>query len=561
MKLVEMTLPNGYNVVVIEHSKSIVEEIWGSDYYHRHFTIKENMTVLDLGANLGFYSLYAASKGAKVYSVEPEERNYSLLLMNIEKNGLQHRITPINLAVANNKKYVYLYCQDFENEFASGMVSVSKEYIEGIIKGDMTKTRVPCAGLKQILDMIGEEKIDVMKIDCEGSELDIMQSASEKYFQRIQNIIMETHDSYAESDIFHTVKDLNYNIISYEKRRGVFCTGYLFATRPNNAFSKPFNTPVAIIRSPAVAIRNQKIDVNAADSFPTAQKGNTLKFSWFTDGMPLKHNGSEITGIAFKKPGPHKVMVAVSEDGRVDKEEANVFVLEENYYSKMEHEKLAVPAMEYIFTFKGKRSFIIPKTSLPAYWTAHSIKITLGLLDENEGTWKGKKEFFTFNGTSTTLIGRWKEITLPGIPAGLDIVFSLAFKKEHILRIIYWAEMKKDEKEKKPVYLKDKDIYYLTDIGLEHVCAVKNRHQFVIKNELLPKEWNLKTIVVAFTIRKEDENTTPLCAHFKCGNIEATLCKYHNEIKLPFLENESDIRFQLDTAVERDIAVKWWLTQ
>jgi FkbM family methyltransferase len=561
MKLVETILPNGYKVSAIEQSKSIIEEIWNSDYYHRHFSIRKGMTVLDVGANLGFYSLYAASKGAKVYSVEPEKRNYSLLLMNIEKNGLQKSVKPFNLAVAKNKKYAYLYYQDFEKDFASGMVSMSKKYLESVTDGEIIKTRVPCASLEQILDMIDDEQIDVMKVDCEGSELDIITSAPKRCFKRIRNIIMETHESYAEKDIFHTVKDLGYAVMAFEKRSGLFHTGYLYAALRDNISSASINRPVAIINSPAAAARKQKILINAAESFPTAHKNNPLIFNWFADNRRLKHNGSAIHVIRFKQAGLHRVGVEVRDQGRTDKAEAAVLVLASDYFKKTECQALNAAAKEYDFKFKGKRNFTIPHRSLPGYWTAQRIVLSLGLLDENEGTWERRNERFIFNGTATTLSGRWKEIKLVGIPPRLDINFTLSFKKEHTVRIIYWAETKKEEIEKKPLYLKEGGKYFLTDIGLEHVCRLKNSHHFIIRNRLLPKEWNQKTIVLAFGIRREDKNTTPLSARITCGNIKATLSGYHNEVKLPFPEHESDIHFRLDTEVKRDIGVKWWLMQ
>ncbi len=76
MKIIVLDLPNGYKITAIENTRIILDEIWDEKIYEKDFTIKEGMTVLDIGANQGFFSLYAASKGAYVVSIETEEKNY-----------------------------------------------------------------------------------------------------------------------------------------------------------------------------------------------------------------------------------------------------------------------------------------------------------------------------------------------------------------------------------------------------------------------------------------------------------------------------------------------------
>jgi len=58
--------------------------------------IKENMGVIDIGANIGYYSLLAAKlvgKNGKVYAFEPETANYKMLLKNIEINGYKNIVS------------------------------------------------------------------------------------------------------------------------------------------------------------------------------------------------------------------------------------------------------------------------------------------------------------------------------------------------------------------------------------------------------------------------------------------------------------------------------------
>ncbi len=65
--------------------------------------IPEGSAVVDIGANIGYYTLQFARKvGAtgRVYAFEPEPHNFSLLTRNIQVNGYQN-VTPLRLAVSN----------------------------------------------------------------------------------------------------------------------------------------------------------------------------------------------------------------------------------------------------------------------------------------------------------------------------------------------------------------------------------------------------------------------------------------------------------------------------
>lgn len=58
-------------------------------------------TMLDVGANVGLYSLYAAHRGHRVLALEPESQNFALMNENIHLNGLVSRVTAYCLALSN----------------------------------------------------------------------------------------------------------------------------------------------------------------------------------------------------------------------------------------------------------------------------------------------------------------------------------------------------------------------------------------------------------------------------------------------------------------------------
>jgi FkbM family methyltransferase len=64
--------------------------------------------LFDVGANIGLYSLYAAKRGVRVCSFEPESQNYAGLANNCLSNGLTN-MTPYCMALADREHFDLLY--------------------------------------------------------------------------------------------------------------------------------------------------------------------------------------------------------------------------------------------------------------------------------------------------------------------------------------------------------------------------------------------------------------------------------------------------------------------
>ncbi|HPE38378.1 MAG TPA: FkbM family methyltransferase [Bacillota bacterium] len=132
---------------------------YGSEMFFRSL-LKEGMKVLDIGANVGVYTLHALSLGCEVYSFEPTPETFTILSTNLDANGYEF----------SKKKHLYnIAVSDHEGtvEFAkvkdiSGHNSIyaENEADERII--------VPCDSIDHVLADVPE--VDVIKIDVEGAE-------------------------------------------------------------------------------------------------------------------------------------------------------------------------------------------------------------------------------------------------------------------------------------------------------------------------------------------------------------------------------------------------------
>ncbi|HLJ28094.1 MAG TPA: FkbM family methyltransferase [Candidatus Angelobacter sp.] len=117
-------------------------------------SIKPGCTVLDIGANIGFYTLLAAKRGARVFSVEADPLNVAMLRHHVEINGFSDRVTIFEMAATEREKAVLL-CRHPFNMGESNIIQMGKP--SGMIEG-------------RTIDSLNLPPIDICKIDIEGAE-------------------------------------------------------------------------------------------------------------------------------------------------------------------------------------------------------------------------------------------------------------------------------------------------------------------------------------------------------------------------------------------------------
>lgn len=132
--------------------------------------LKPGMIIADIGANIGYYSLLITEylkDDCKVFSFEPESRNYDLLRKNIKLNKFNN-IFPVKKALSNKSGTVTLYT-DITNK---GNPSFSEKNVKIIDKSENVETIT--------LDDFFENQqvdLDLIKIDTQGAEALIFEGA------------------------------------------------------------------------------------------------------------------------------------------------------------------------------------------------------------------------------------------------------------------------------------------------------------------------------------------------------------------------------------------------
>jgi FkbM family methyltransferase len=182
----------------------IINEIFGKDEYKlkAEFVIKPNDVVVDVGAQIGIFSLYCASKGANVYAYEPMKPNYKLLLKN-KGNNKFNNIHAFNLGLSSKKEVLRLFLST--NSGGHSIFNKSSHY-----------QLITCITLKDVIDSNNLETIDLLKIDCEGAEYQILFSTSTECFNKIKAMIIEYHEfpsiTFKAKDIKEFLTKLNFMI-------------------------------------------------------------------------------------------------------------------------------------------------------------------------------------------------------------------------------------------------------------------------------------------------------------------------------------------------------------
>lgn len=150
--------------------------------------IQNGWTVIDIGAGIGDFSIYAAYKhpDSKIYAFEPFSGSYELLTRNLILNNNKN-VHPSQMAVWHSDSKLLL------NGTGEEPLQITSERL-GSTGEPNPENVVQTIALSTILKKYEIGKVDLIKLDCEGAEYDILMKAPSSVLRQIGRIIMEYHD-------------------------------------------------------------------------------------------------------------------------------------------------------------------------------------------------------------------------------------------------------------------------------------------------------------------------------------------------------------------------------
>jgi FkbM family methyltransferase len=164
------------------------------------FEGEEDLTVLDIGGNIGLFSLFAQDRCKAIYPVEPTPGHFHIL-KELTKDYPQ--IHPLNYAASNEDTTIDFYI----NEENTTMNSLANEY--------GTKVAVQTRTIRSIIDELGLDHVDLIKCDIEGSE---MVALTETTVGAVKDIVdcwfIEVHATEKS-----TTSDEHYRLVTTNKKK------------------------------------------------------------------------------------------------------------------------------------------------------------------------------------------------------------------------------------------------------------------------------------------------------------------------------------------------------
>ncbi len=216
-------LPNGMEVAQLNQYETdyVYKEIFEDHCYLRHgIRLEDDSTVIDIGANIGLFSLFVMSrcKNPTIYAFEPSPVVYDLLKANCAGYGDSAKV--FNLGVSDRSKtalftfyknssvFSGFYTNEAEDRGAieavvRDMLSSAAvtdepvdEYVRELAAKRLHRSSYECQ-MTSVSDLIREngiERVSLLKIDAEKSELDILKGIDEADWPKIDQIVIEVHD-------------------------------------------------------------------------------------------------------------------------------------------------------------------------------------------------------------------------------------------------------------------------------------------------------------------------------------------------------------------------------
>jgi FkbM family methyltransferase len=183
------------NGLVLHHGPGddpiyLFREIFADDSYlgGGFYDPKPGDTIVDIGANIGAFALMIESRarGAKVHCFEPGPAARATLERNVSASGLGEFVTVHPYAVSDRRGAVELMRADspmHRSLFINAFASASRGTDE-----------VETLPLAEALDLTGGGRVDLLKVDVEGAEIEIVEGMAPAHWGRVERAAVEYHD-------------------------------------------------------------------------------------------------------------------------------------------------------------------------------------------------------------------------------------------------------------------------------------------------------------------------------------------------------------------------------
>ena len=192
---------------------------YGVDYFNKVFE-KKNPTVIDIGANIGEFSIYCAKKNSRVFSIEHDKAVFPLLKLNMNK-FFPLTVSSFNLSVSNktgDQNIFYGTLHGSTTIISPEVKNLFNEQmdINKFSPEDRVWDRTSGITLDDFIDINKIESIDLIKCDAEGAEPEIIEGLK-KNAAKVGYITIDTgperNGEPTTQDVIKLLDERNFEII------------------------------------------------------------------------------------------------------------------------------------------------------------------------------------------------------------------------------------------------------------------------------------------------------------------------------------------------------------
>jgi FkbM family methyltransferase len=198
-------------------------------YLKNGLTIEPGNCIFDIGANIGFFTLFAhrQAQDLLIFAFEPAPPLFEVLNANVLMHGVNARLFNCGISDApktatftfypNSSGMSSFYADEQEekealraimrNQLQQGMSGMEQvmHYADELLEERLKNQLYECR-LRTVSEIIAEQgvtRIDFMKIDVQKAELDVLKGISEDDWPKIKQIVIEVHDFAGRLNYIH----------------------------------------------------------------------------------------------------------------------------------------------------------------------------------------------------------------------------------------------------------------------------------------------------------------------------------------------------------------------
>ena len=187
-------------------SFTFFENLVRQDYLMHGMALYPGAIVIDVGANIGSFTLLAASivgVNGRVYAFEPVGETFARLERNISLNRMGN-VVPCREAIGGKEGSITINTHE------------KSAYASATVKFEHTSAAetARCSTVQGTIERYGLERVDFLKVDCEGGEYEIFRSMTPSTASKIGQIAMEVHPTDGESEdaLEAALRDLGFSV-------------------------------------------------------------------------------------------------------------------------------------------------------------------------------------------------------------------------------------------------------------------------------------------------------------------------------------------------------------